>query len=64
MRTGATATGATGWTWRRLFLHGKPGVPAVGIDGEQVFSAGWDGSVGRWNAAGALVAQYHPPQPV
>ncbi len=55
------ATGR-GWTWRRLVLHGKPGVPAVGIDGEQLFSAGWDGSVGRWNVLGELVARYQPPQ--
>lgn len=51
-----------GWTWRRLLLHGKPGVPAVGLDGEQVFTAGWDGTVGRWNVAGERVAQYTPPQ--
>lgn len=57
-----TRTSAGGWSWRRLQLHGKPGVPAVGIDGEQLLSAGWDGTVGRWNPAGELVAQYRPPR--
>ncbi|HTG31588.1 MAG TPA: WD40 repeat domain-containing protein [Thermoanaerobaculia bacterium] len=46
------------WHWRRLLLHGKPGVPAVAFDASAALTAGWDGTVGRWNLSGQLVAQY------
>lgn len=46
------------WRFRRLNLHGKPGVPAVAFSGDVALTAGWDGSVGRWSRTGALIAQY------
>jgi WD40 repeat protein len=49
---------AHGWTFKNLQLHGKPGVPAVGFHGGAVVTAGWDGSVGRWNLDGTLLARY------
>jgi WD40 repeat protein len=49
-----------GWAWRVLRLHGKPGVPAVAVTDGNLFTAGWDTTVGRWSLTGELVAQYHP----
>lgn len=46
------------WVWRRLRLHGKPGVPAVAFDGSAALTAGWDGTVGRWSPEGRLICQY------
>jgi hypothetical protein len=43
-----------------LRLHGKPGVPAVAVTDGNLFTAGWDATVGRWSLDGELVAQYHP----
>ena len=56
------ATGEAGaWAWRVLRLHGKPGVPAVALGPDNLFTAGWDGTVGRWSLRGGLVARYEPP---
>lgn len=49
---------ADGWAWCPLRLHGKPGVPAVAISPTNVFTAGWDGGVGRWTLDGHHVARY------
>lgn len=51
---------ASGWRWRVLRLHGKPGVPAVGLTDRNIFTAGWDTTVGRWTLDGHLVNQYRP----
>lgn len=48
----------TGWAWTPLRLHGKPGVPAVQVTDDAVFTAGWDGTVGRWTTDGRPVARY------
>lgn len=53
-------TAEGGWAWRVLRLHGKPGVPAVAVTNGDLFTAGWDATVGRWSRHGELVAQYHP----
>jgi WD40 repeat protein len=47
-----------GWAWRPLRLHGKPGVPAVSIADGNLFTAGWNATVGRWNLDGRLAAEY------
>lgn len=46
------------WFWYKLNLHGKPGVSSVAFDGSTFLSAGWDGTVGRWNVEGELIRQY------
>ena len=56
----AWTRGDSGWSWRVLRSHGKPGVPAVGVSDTNVFSAGWDGTVARWALDGELVASYRP----
>ena len=48
-----------GWSWRVLRLHGKPGVPAVAVTGRNLFTAGWDATVGQWSLDGQLVTRYH-----
>lgn len=54
---------ADNWTPTTLRAHGKPGVPAVAIVGHEVFTAGWDGTVVRWDGSGAPVAEYRLPSP-
>ena len=46
------------WRWRVLRLHGKPGVPAVALCDGNIFTAGWNGSVGRWALDGRLTTEY------
>jgi WD40 repeat protein len=46
------------WSWRPLHLHGKPGVPTVGIANGTLFTAGWNGTVGRWSIDGLLTTEY------
>lgn len=48
-----------GWSWRVLRLHGKPGVPAVAVTERNLFTAGWDATVGQWSLDGRLVTRYH-----
>lgn len=55
---GPDAGEAATWAWRVLRLHGKPGVPAVALTPANLFTAGWDGTVGRWSVDGELVARY------
>jgi WD40 repeat protein len=53
--------GPDGWRWQRLLHHGKPGVPAVGLQPGSasgppfVLSAGWDGSLATWTTSGLRV---------
>lgn len=54
-----------GWRWRRLDHHGKPGVPAVAFARDvagttSVLTAGWDGSVARWDLDGRLIGTCTP----
>jgi WD40 repeat protein len=46
------------WRWQPLRLHGKPGVPSVAIADGNLFSAGWNGTIGRWSTDGRLTAEY------
>jgi WD40 repeat protein len=46
------------WQWTPLRLHGKPGVPAVALGEGALFTAGWNGTVGRWNLHGRQTAEY------
>jgi WD40 repeat protein len=50
--------GLRGWEWTPLRLHGKPGVPAVALGDGALFTAGWNGTVGRWNLDGRRTAEY------
>lgn len=47
-----------GWSWTPLRVHGKPGVPAVAIADGNLFTAGWNATVGRWSTSGRLTAEY------
>jgi WD40 repeat protein len=49
------------WSWRVLHHHDKPGVPAVAIANDNVFTAGWDGTVACWTLTGRLVTAYNVP---
>lgn len=46
----------SGWSWKRLLHHGKPGVPAAGFGNGSTaalaFTAGWDGSLAWWFTEG------------
>jgi WD40 repeat protein len=53
-----SGSGASAWRWQPLRLHGKPGVPSVAIADGNVFSAGWNGTIGRWATDGRLTAEY------
>jgi WD40 repeat protein len=46
------------WTWLPLRVHGKPGVPAVAIGTDGLYTAGWNGTVARWSFSGELQAEY------
>jgi WD40 repeat protein len=63
--SGSGASGGVGgsgdggsWQWTPLRLHGKPGVPAVALGEGALFTAGWNGTVGRWNLNGRQTAEY------
>jgi WD40 repeat protein len=50
--------GARGWQWTPLRLHGKPGVPAVALSEDALFTAGWNGTVGHWDLTGKQINEY------
>lgn len=49
----------SGWSWQVLRLHAKPGVPAVALGNGNLFTAGWNGTVGCWSLDGDLTANYN-----
>ena len=53
------------WRWRALTHHDKPGVPAVAVGTDAagsacVLTAGWDGSLARFDVEGRLVGSCTP----
>lgn len=46
--------------WRQEQLHGKPGVSKLSVSDSEVYSVGWDGTVGRWSLTGELLVQFVP----
>lgn len=46
--------------WRRLLLHGKPGVSSVAVNDDRFVTAGWDGTVAEWSHGGDLFRHYLP----
>ncbi|MGW9211312.1 WD40 repeat domain-containing protein [Embleya sp. NPDC055664] len=41
--------------WRRLFLHGKPGVSCVAVTRDRIITAGWAGDIASWTREGRLI---------
>lgn len=46
--------------WRRVYLHGKPGVSAVSVTVSQVRTCGWDGTAARWTHGAELLEHLYP----
>ncbi|MFD8419547.1 WD40 repeat domain-containing protein [Streptomyces sp. NPDC059466] len=47
-------------SYRQVFHHGKPGVPALAVHGTRLFSGGWNGTIAEWDFGGNLIRTYEP----